>query len=405
MTTKTLTRALVVCIFTFVLASITQAQGIQRTFVSTTGTDAGNCNPTAPCRTFGYALTQTTAGGEIIALTSGGYGPVEITKSVQITAPTGVYVAITVTPANAIGGTDAIRVNAGSGSTVVIRGLTLNNVGTLNANGITFPSGNRLYVENCVINGFDNHGIQVDRSSGSNLELFVTDTIIRNGNINDNDTFDAGIFLRQTASGILVRATITDCLLERAGYAGVLAADGSRATVRNTVSSRNNYGFASAASTNTASRLHIENSSATLNEIDGIVVGNYFAPISGGMAEARISSSAIGNNSNDGVLVNTNGTAYMSDSNVNGNGLDGVDIELNATAHISTSTINDNGNDGIELSNSATSVVFLTFTTISGHNGKGLNRTGNGAATTIGSNRIFNNALGSDPFSSTITQQ
>jgi hypothetical protein len=78
---------------------------------------------------------------------------------------------------------------------------------------------------------------------------------------------------------------------------------------------------------------------------------------------------------------------------------------VGATAHISTSTINDNASDGIELSNDATSVVFVTFTTISSNGGKGLNRFGGGSATTIDSNRIFNNTGGSDAFSATISQQ
>jgi hypothetical protein len=121
-TLSTLFKMIALSVIFLAFTSITQAQGIQRTFVSTTGTDTGNCNPNAPCRTFTYALTQTAVNGEIIALTSGGYGPVEITKAVQITAPTGVYVAITAQPSNAIGGTDAIRVNAGSSDTVVIRG-------------------------------------------------------------------------------------------------------------------------------------------------------------------------------------------------------------------------------------------------------------------------------------------
>ena len=66
---RSLATLFVLAISLFITSSIAQAQ-IQRTFVSTTGTDAGNCNPNAPCRTFGYAMTQTASGGEIIALTS-----------------------------------------------------------------------------------------------------------------------------------------------------------------------------------------------------------------------------------------------------------------------------------------------------------------------------------------------
>ena len=36
-----------------------------RTWVSGTGTDSGTCNRAAPCATFAFALTQTSAGGEV----------------------------------------------------------------------------------------------------------------------------------------------------------------------------------------------------------------------------------------------------------------------------------------------------------------------------------------------------
>ena len=53
------------------------------------GNDANtsaNCSPAAPCRTFAAALPVTNSGGEIVVLTSGGYGPVNITQPVIITA-------------------------------------------------------------------------------------------------------------------------------------------------------------------------------------------------------------------------------------------------------------------------------------------------------------------------------
>jgi hypothetical protein len=46
----------------------------KRTFVSGTGNDAHDCSRITPCRTFPVALTKTAAGGEIIALDSGGFG-------------------------------------------------------------------------------------------------------------------------------------------------------------------------------------------------------------------------------------------------------------------------------------------------------------------------------------------
>lgn len=80
-------------------ATVAHAQTAQRTFVSTQGNDANTaslCSRNAPCRGFAAAISVVTAGGEVVALDSGGYGAISITKSVQLVAPTGVYAAITI---------------------------------------------------------------------------------------------------------------------------------------------------------------------------------------------------------------------------------------------------------------------------------------------------------------------
>jgi hypothetical protein len=105
-----------------------------RTFVSATpsGTDTGNCPTTAPCRTFAYALTQTASSGEIIVLTSGGYGTVTINQPVSI-INTSSFAGVTVAGGN------GITINAQFGS-VMLRGLTVDGGGS-GSNGIVFNSG------------------------------------------------------------------------------------------------------------------------------------------------------------------------------------------------------------------------------------------------------------------------
>ena len=80
----------------FILTSTDAAATAQRTFVASSGNDANVCSLTLPCRGFAAAVAQTTAGGEVIVLDSGGYGPVTITQSVSLIAPAGVYGGITV---------------------------------------------------------------------------------------------------------------------------------------------------------------------------------------------------------------------------------------------------------------------------------------------------------------------
>lgn len=71
--------------FTFMLLITASVAQSQRTSVSTSGDDANTanlCSAAQPCRSFTAALTVTNTNGEIIALTSGGYGAVTINKGV-----------------------------------------------------------------------------------------------------------------------------------------------------------------------------------------------------------------------------------------------------------------------------------------------------------------------------------
>ena len=73
----------------FIAFSFPVQAAANRTFVSTGGSDSNtslNCGATTPCRTFGAALSATNSGGEIVVLTSGGYGPATIRQAVTITA-------------------------------------------------------------------------------------------------------------------------------------------------------------------------------------------------------------------------------------------------------------------------------------------------------------------------------
>jgi len=140
----------------------------QRSFVSGSGVDTGACTLTAPCRSFGYAIGQTNAEGEVIVLDSAGYGPVTITKSVTIAAPPGVYAGISVSSG------DGVTVNAGAAASVVLRGLALNNQG--GANGIVIQNASATHVEACVVTGFV-RGILYNVTA--NTRVIVAETVFR----------------------------------------------------------------------------------------------------------------------------------------------------------------------------------------------------------------------------------
>src|SRR5688500_14707459 len=84
------------------LRSLAQTVPPARTFVPTSGNDANPCSHPQPCRNFAAAITKTTPGGDVVALTSGGYGPVSIGMAVTLVGAPGVHAAITSTSGNAI---------------------------------------------------------------------------------------------------------------------------------------------------------------------------------------------------------------------------------------------------------------------------------------------------------------
>jgi hypothetical protein len=153
------------CLLVFSLAAASPVLGLaNRVFTSArSGNDANACaSVITPCQTFAGALMQLNPDGEVIALDSGGYGPVTITQGVTIEAPAGVTAFIH--PPSG----DAVTVNAGSGK-VTLRGLILN-VGN---SGITVNSVGTLNVENCFISGFALAGIKM--LSGGELNVKGTD--------------------------------------------------------------------------------------------------------------------------------------------------------------------------------------------------------------------------------------
>jgi hypothetical protein len=148
--------------------SAAQAQAT-RTWVSGVGDDVNPCSRTAPCKTFAGAISKTAAGGEISTLDPGGFGAVTITKSITINGD-GTLSSILVA------GSNGVIVNAGVNDVVVLRNLSINGGGT-GLNGIRYLAGRALRVENCSIQGFNNHGIDVVHTSTTTPgELTVVNT-------------------------------------------------------------------------------------------------------------------------------------------------------------------------------------------------------------------------------------
>jgi hypothetical protein len=279
-------KRIVPCIFgsallATLLASAAAAQ-VQRTFVSGLGSDSNPCTRTAPCRTFGQAISQTNAGGEVIVLDSAGYGPVTITKAVSLIAPPGVYAGISVFSG------DGIVIQAGSSDTVVLRGLTVNNQGS-QGNGIVFTTGVVLHVEGCAVRGFSSGGGIVFQSADARLE--VKDSIMRD-NLN-------GIDVHPAAGRAL--AMIDQVRLELNSNVGLFAEGGSTITVRNSVAAGSAVGFLGFTATSTSTEMNIENCVASNNTNNGVSA----LSVSTGVVTVRVSNSTATNNA---VGLSTSGS-------------------------------------------------------------------------------------------------
>src|SRR6516162_11539132 len=119
-----------------------------RVFVASYGDDANPCTFLSPCRNFQQAVNVADAGGEVTAIDSAGFGPINITKAVTITSPDGVEAGIV-----PVSGGDAITISAGSSDVIQLHGLTLDGTGG-GVDGIVFTTGQSLIIAGCVIRDF-----------------------------------------------------------------------------------------------------------------------------------------------------------------------------------------------------------------------------------------------------------
>ena len=169
-----------------------------RVFVSSSGTDAGACPITAPCRTFSYAFSQGATAGEIIALETAGYGPVVIDKSVSIVAAPGVTAFI----AGSSGA--AVTLLTGDADRVTLRGLALKSSGAVQ--GIFFRAGS-LFVENCLFDGFSIQSAIsfIGDASSTDPRLSVAGSTFRNNYW--------GVYAEQNGAGHAY-VTVANCSFE-----------------------------------------------------------------------------------------------------------------------------------------------------------------------------------------------
>lgn len=173
-----------------------------RTAVSISGSDSNPCTPAAPCRTISYALTQTSPGGEIFVLSSGGYGAFTVTQGVTIIAPSGIIAAVSATSGN------AITVNAGVSDTVILNGFLLDGLAGAGTNGVQVNTAGSVSVGQSSITGFSGQGINFVPNVGTGSStLIVTDSTIYSNTAGSVTVAPIGGTAGQNAGRAFFRAT------------------------------------------------------------------------------------------------------------------------------------------------------------------------------------------------------
>ena len=290
------------------LASV-PALAVQRAFVSSAGSDANPCTPTAPCRGFQAAHNVVDAGGEIVALDAAGYGQVTITKSLSIIGNPGFVVGISAATGYGVA-IDTPGVN------VVLRHLSIHATGGFT--GVRMTAGNSLTVEDCDISGFSNQGIYV----GTAAEVRIADTSLRRN--------DSGMAIENNATADIVRSRFIGN--STFGLAAFGSASGTTsASVSDSVASGNNsYGFVVVAERGTGvAQLSVIRSTASNNHFAGFSV---LARLAGATARMTVGASiASGNDTGFAVSLMNGGTGILESMGDN-------IVRQNTTASVGTIT-------------------------------------------------------------------
>jgi hypothetical protein len=163
-----------------------------RVFVASYGNDANPCTFGSPCKTFQHAHDVVDAGGEVTAIDSAGFGPINITKAVTITSPDGVEAGIV-----PVAGGDGIDINAGANDAVTLHGLTIDG-GGVGTYGIVFNSGKSLTIENCIARNLVD-GLHFVSTATTTQTLAVSNSYF-------NDNSQSGIFIATASSGAITAA-------------------------------------------------------------------------------------------------------------------------------------------------------------------------------------------------------
>jgi hypothetical protein len=222
------------------VSSAAHAQA-SRTWVSGVGDDVNPCSRTAPCKTFAGAISKTAAGGEINVIDPGGFGALNITKSITIDG-NGTQASILAL------NTNGIIVN-GPAITVNLRNLTINGANGTVGNGIRILQASAVNIDNVSLMNFagtgtSGRGITIETAT-SGVRVNVSNSSIYNVN-------NHGIHSVPTAGNVVLVAD--NVRIAKGGLSGIQLREATAATINRSVlaSNLNGAGVTLELSTTTA---------------------------------------------------------------------------------------------------------------------------------------------------------
>jgi hypothetical protein len=263
---------LAVFTFTLAFASLAQAQAT-RTWVSGVGNDADPCSRTAPCKTYAGAQSKTLTNGEISTLDPGGYGTINISKSLTIDGTTGAGFGSILAS-----GTVGVTINLTTTTTtdpqqrVTLRNLSINGpgscvapcVGTITGTrGINILKATDVHVENVTIENFTTSGIRIAATASTNLY------------VKDSSIYRSGVGLSATTTVGFAVASVKNCRIED-NTTGVEALANGFITISDSSINANGDGLKASAS------------GAAINAIRNVLAHNTGAAINASIAGATI---------------------------------------------------------------------------------------------------------------------
>src|SRR3954451_896593 len=160
-----------------------------RTWVSGVGDDANPCSRAAPCKTFAGAISKTAAGGIIMAMDDGGFGPLTITK--PITVDGGHHSAGMLSS----GGINGVNVNINpatqpsnfvNNGRVVLKNLKIEGnasipsagLFTLGLNGVRITNARNVKIINSDLGFFSRSAVPIEPDASQNTKVTIVDSTL-----------------------------------------------------------------------------------------------------------------------------------------------------------------------------------------------------------------------------------